>query len=303
MVTGGTPRPGRMLFITAAWGTCFAAIRFGLADAPVLWLAALRALIAGVALLAAARLTRAPAVPRSAWPTLLALGTVNVAVAFAAMFAGTAGVATGVAAVLANAQPLLIVIPAWALFAERPSRRAIAGVAVGFAGLIVAATPAGGGRGALMSVGAAVAITAGTLLTRRLAGLAAVAATGWQFVLGGAILVAWAFAAEGPPHLTWSARLLLAVGFLALAGTAAPYLLWFVEIQRAPLLAVSAWTMLTPVFGVVLGFALFSERLSGRQAIGVTLVLLALPMILLRPMRPTTMGALPGAPDARGAGL
>lgn len=153
-----------------------------------------------------------------------------------------------------------------------------------------------------MSVGAALAITAGTLLTRRLAGVAAVAATGWQFVIGGVILAGWAFAVEGPPHLTWSARLLLAVGFLALAGTAAPYVLWFVEIQRAPLLAVSAWTMLTPVFGVLLGLALFSERLSGRQALGVTLVLLALPMILLRPRRRTTMCEVPATTHA-GRGL
>ena len=56
----GRPRPGRMLWVTAAWGACFVAIRFGLRDAPVLWFATLRSLIAGVALVAVATAQRRP---------------------------------------------------------------------------------------------------------------------------------------------------------------------------------------------------------------------------------------------------
>lgn len=44
--TRSAPCPAIMLGITAAWGLCFLAIRLGLQDAPVLWFAALRALIA-----------------------------------------------------------------------------------------------------------------------------------------------------------------------------------------------------------------------------------------------------------------
>ncbi len=36
-----------MLLLTASGGACFVAIRYGLADAPVLWFAAMRALLAG----------------------------------------------------------------------------------------------------------------------------------------------------------------------------------------------------------------------------------------------------------------
>lgn len=45
----GRPPPLRMLWITAAWATCFVAVRWGLRDA-LLWFAALRALLAGGAL-------------------------------------------------------------------------------------------------------------------------------------------------------------------------------------------------------------------------------------------------------------
>ena len=55
------PRPGRMIGVTMAWGTCFVMIRWGLRDAPVLWFAALRSGVAGVALLMLAAWQRRPA--------------------------------------------------------------------------------------------------------------------------------------------------------------------------------------------------------------------------------------------------
>ena len=277
-----SPRPGRMLIVTAGWGACFVAIRYGLSNAPPLWFAALRALVAGGALLTVGRLLRRPSPPRSAWPAIGLLGLVNVAVAFAAMFAGTIGVTSGVAAVLANAQPLLIVLPAWVLYKERPQARTLAGLAVGFAGLIVTAAPAGAGTGALLSLGAAAAITAGTLLARRLTGVDVVMLSGWQFLIGGLALAGWAWAVEGTPAaVSWSPGFLAALAFLALIGTALTYLLWFAELRRAPLVTLSAWTMLTPVFGVTFGWLLLGDRLSAQQGLGVGLVLAALPIILL----------------------
>lgn len=270
-----------MLLVTAGWGACFVAIRYGLADAPVLWFAALRALIAGGALVAIGVVARRPAPPRSTWPAIGILGLVNVAIAFAAMFAGTVGVSSGVAAVLANAQPLLIVLPAWMLYQERPHARALGGLLVGFVGLVVAATPGGGSRGALLSLAAAAAITAGTLIARRLTGVDIVMLSGWQFLIGGVVLAAWALAAEGSPAISWSPGFTMALLFLALIGTALTYLIWFAEVQRSSLVSLSAWTMLTPVFGVGFGWVLLGDRLSVQQTVGVLLVLTALPIIVL----------------------
>jgi probable blue pigment (indigoidine) exporter len=285
-----------MVVVTAGWGVCFVAIRYGLADAPVLWFAALRALFAGAAMAAVAAGIGRIHLPRQTWPLLAAMAVVNIAVAFAAMFAGTAGIATGVAAVLANAQPLLIVVPAWLLFRERPQRRTLIGLLAGFAGLAVAASSGGAGKGALFSLGAAAAITAGTVLTRRLRGVDVLAVTGWQFLLGGLILLVWAVAAEGAPRIEWSGRFVASLAFLTVIGTVVPYLLWFVEVQRAELVSVTAWTMLTPVFGVVAGVIVLGERLGARQLIGVALVLAALPLVQLR--RRGKVGSIARTADA-----
>ena len=234
------PKPLRMLWISAAWGACFLAIRWGLEYAPVLWFAALRAIVAGVALLIVAGVMRRP-IPLGlhAWFLITALAAVNVTVAFGAMFAGVAGLATGTAAVLANAQPLLIVLPAWWLYGEAVSARTVVALMVGFAGLLMVALPGGGGSGAVLSLLAAVGITAGTLLARRLGELDILMVSGWHFVIGGVALAVWAAAVEGAPQIAWTPRF---VGLFAVL--------------------VSLWVILRPRYGRGRRTSAINERIA-----------------------------------------
>lgn len=119
-------------------------IRWGLRDAPVLWFATLRSGVAELALLVygAAQRRRSPHTLQG-WALVGALAVTNSGFAFAAMFAGVAGLAAGVAAVLANAQPLLILLPAWWLYQEPVSGRTAVASAAGFVGLVVVAGTGG----------------------------------------------------------------------------------------------------------------------------------------------------------------
>ena len=275
--SGARPHKARMLFVTAAWGACFVAIRWGLRDAPVLWFAALRALLAGAVLVAWGTAGRRPS-PRGgrAWVLVGVLGLVNGTIAFAAMFAGVSGLATGTAAVLANAQPLLILLPAWWLYGERVGARTALALAVGFSGLLLVAVPGGGGAGAWLSVLAAAAVTTGTLLARRLGGFDVVMVSGWHFLIGGLVLAVVAAAVEGLPRIDWTPRFVAALAFLALIGTAAAFVVWFRESQRVALGALAAWTFLVPVFGLAFGAVLLDERPDTWTVIGVAIVLASL---------------------------
>lgn len=284
------PKPVRMLWITFAWGSCFLAISVGLADAPPLWFAALRALIAGGALLLAAGLRREPA-PRGTrtWILITVMGIVNVTVAFGAMFGGLAGLSTGAASVLANAQPLLIVLPAWWLYKERISARTLAATGLGFAGLLAVAVPSGGGTGAWLSLTAALAITAGTLISRQLkADVLPVIA--WHFVIGGAALALAAGLTEGPPAINWSPGFIGILLYVSLVGTAAAFLGWFTEVRHCRLDAVSAWTFLVPVFGILLSMVVVGERQNAWSLAGTVLVLASMLVIVLPRRQPAPHG-------------
>lgn len=297
-----------MLWITAAWGACFVVIEWGLRDAPLLWYAALRALMAGAALLALGATQHRPR-PRGAraWRLITVLGLVNVTFVFATMFAGVAGGATGTAAVLANAQPLLILLPAWWLYGEKLSPRTAAALLVGFSGLVLVAVPGGGGSGAVLSLFSAAAVTAGTLLSRRLTGMDLVTATGWHLLIGGVALAALAAIVEGAPVIAWTPRFVLSLAFLALVGTAATTVAWFAEARHSRLDTLTTWTFLTPVLGIALAAVLLGERPGGWTAVGLLAVLTAMWITLRPPRRIATPAAAgpahrdPNADLARGA--
>ncbi|WP_064444879.1 DMT family transporter [Rhodococcus sp. YH3-3] len=279
-----THRPARlrMFWITASLGACFLGVRWGLRDAPLLWFAALRALLGGSAL-AVVAITQRRSLPRSAasWGRIGLLGLVNVSLAFWAMFAGIAGLATGTAAVLANAQPLLILLPAWWLFGERVTARTGLALVVGFGGLLVVAVPGGGGQGAVLSLLSAAAVTTGTLMVRQLDGDIVVASAA-HLLFGGTVLASVAFVIEGVPHIDWTPRFAAVLLFLGLIATAATTLAWFVETQRCPLSSLTPWMFLVPVFGVLIGIAALRERPDGWMVTGIVLVLLSMRVALTK---------------------
>ncbi|MGQ0843003.1 MAG: DMT family transporter [Sporichthyaceae bacterium] len=295
----GRPAPGRMLWIAAVLATCFLGVRWGLRDAPLLWFAALRALIGGAALAAVAAAQHRP-LPGSlrSWSTLGALGVVNVSLAFAAMFAGIAGLATGTAAVLANAQPLLVLLPAWWLYGERVSRRTAGALAVGFGGLLVVAVPGGGGQGVLLSLLAAAAVTAGTLMVRHLGEVDIVVAGAAHLLFGGLVLALAALVVEGTPDIAWTPRFLAVLAYLGLAVTAATTLAWFVEAQRCPLATLTPWMFLVPVFGLAIGVVVLGERPDAWTVAGVVLVLVGM-RIALTQTGPAGPGHLRAAGQTR----
>lgn len=287
----GAPAAATMLWITGVWGLCFLAIRQGLQDAPVLWFAALRALIAAGALLLLC-LVQGRGIPRGrrTWTLITLMGIVNVTVAFAAMFAGTAGMAIGDAAVLANAQPLLIILPAWWIYGEAVSVRTMFGIMAGFAGLLVVGVASGGGTGAWLSVLAAAAVTAGTLLSRTLRYVDLVAAAAWHFLIGGLLLAGMATLNEPGAAINWSPQFLAVLLFLSLAGTAAAFLAWFREAARSRLDLLTAWTLLVPVIGVAVSLFLPGERPAPWAAAGTGLVLGSLWLVLHQPDGRTVQG-------------
>lgn len=275
------PATTRMLWITLALGMCFLGVRWGLRDAPLLWFAALRALVGGAALALVAAFQRRP-LPRSlaSWGAIGALGVVNVSLAFAAMFAGIAGLATGTAAVLANAQPLLILLPAWWLYGERVSMRTAIALVLGFVGLVVVAVPGGGGQGAALSLVAASAVTAGTLMVRQLGRVDVVVVSAAHLLLGGLVLAFVAALVEGVPHIDWTLRFVGVLAFLGLVATAATTLAWFVETQRCALSSLTPWMFLVPVFGLVIGVAVLGERPNPLTLAGIVLVLVSMRVAL-----------------------
>ncbi|MET8701216.1 EamA family transporter [Kitasatospora sp. NPDC004723] len=266
----------RWVLLTAvapvAWGANYYVTReFLPADRP-LWGAALRALPAGLLLLALR-----PRLPRGAWWWRSALlGLLNTAGFFVLLYIASQSLATSVASTVMAASPLAMLLLAWALTAARPARAHLLGALVGLGGvglmLLTRAEPASL-PGLAASAAAMLVSSLGYVLAGRWRdGPDVLATTAWQLVAGGLVLLPSAAVVEGAPAVP-TGRELLAFGYVAVVATALAFTVWFAGLRRLSPGTVGLVGLLNPLTGVLLGTAVAGEALGPLQYAGLLLVL------------------------------
>ncbi|MFJ1545252.1 DMT family transporter [Streptomyces sp. NPDC088246] len=266
----------RWVLITAiapvAWGTNYFVTHAYLpADHP-LYGAAIRALPAGLLLLAVRRER-----PRGAWWwKSLVLGALNMGGFFALIYIAAQLLPTSTASTVMATSPLVMMLIAWALLAERPRLLPLAGAVVGLGGvclMLLTGTASIDLRGVLASVAAMLMSSLGYVLAKRWgAEVDVLASTAWQLIAGGLLLLPLAALVEGaPPALDVPAA--LGFGYVTVVATALAFAAWFAGLRRLPAATVGLVGLLNPVTGVLLGTAIAGESLTLRQLCGLALVL------------------------------
>jgi probable blue pigment (indigoidine) exporter len=255
-----------------AWGsTYFVTHQFLPADYP-LYGAAIRALPAGLLLLAGCR-----QLPRGSWWwRSLVLGTLNMGAFFALVYLAAQTLPTSVASTIMATSPVAMMLAAWAVLAERPRLLPLAGAGVGIAGVCLMVLTRGvavDGLGVLASVSAMTMSAVGYVLAKKWGGqVDLLASTSWQLIAGGAMLVPVAVAVEGaPPALSGSA--VVAFGYVTVVATALAFAAWFAGLRQLSAGTVGLIGLLNPVTGVLLGTTLAAEVLTTPQLAGIFLVL------------------------------
>lgn len=266
----------RFVLLTAvapiAWGTTYFVTHQFLPDESPLWGAAIRALPAGLVLLALRRRR-----PRGSWWwRSIVLGTLNMGAFFALVYVAAQLLPTSIAAMVMATGPLAMMLLAWPLIAERPQRMSLIGAALGIAGvctMLLTGTAAINLAGVLASLGAMALSSLGFVLTKRWGGgVDVLSLTAWQLLAGGLTLVPLALLLEGaPPALDGPA--LLGFGYVSLIATALAYVAWFTGLTHLGAGTVGLIGLLNPVTGVVLGLALAGEAFSLQQVLGILITL------------------------------
>ena len=260
------------------WAVCFPLIVAGAAYAPHLTFAALRAFLAGAALVAVG-LVLGRAWPRGTrvWLALGGIGLGATSLGFLGMFMASEFVSPGIATVLANAQPLMAAALAAAVLGERVGRRGKTGLALGFAGIVLIAAPQMQtptadmfGLGVAYILLAAVGITVSNVLIRALADrVDLLMAMGLQMLIGGFPLMLGAALFEDPLSVTVTPHFLLILLALSLLGSSLAYWLWSEILRTTELSRANAFAFLVPGFGLAMGAAYFGETVGLFAGIGI----------------------------------
>lgn len=268
----------------AAWGSTYLVTTELLPPDRPLLAAALRALPAGLLLLALS-----PERPRGVWWWRSAvLGTLNIGGFFALLFVAAYRLPGGVAALVGAVQPLVVATLAPRLTGERPQRTVLVAGALGLIGvalLVLRPDASLDPLGLLAAFGGALSMALGILLTKRWAApVPPLTLTAWQLLAGGALLLPLALLVEGaPPTLT--AGNLAGYGYLTVVGTALAYTLWFRGLQALPASRVAALGLLSPLVATTLGWLALDQALAAGQQIGAALVISALVLAQVRDRR------------------
>lgn len=255
-----------------SWGTTYAVTTEFLPPDRPLFTGLLRALPAGLLLLAVTRV-----LPRGAWWGKSAvLGALNIGAFFPLLFLSAYRLPGGMAAVVGSVGPLFVVGLSAFLLGQRPTvRNVLTGVVAAFGVSLVVLKAAGALDvvGVLAALASTASMSAGTVLTKRWGrpdGVGPLALTGWQLTAGGLLIAPLALLVEGaPPALDGRA----AVGYLylALANTAVAYWLWFRGIGRLTATQVTFLGPLSPLTAAVVGWAALGQALTPLQLTGMAL--------------------------------
>jgi probable blue pigment (indigoidine) exporter len=273
------------------WGTTYLIASQLLPDGRPLLAATVRALPAGLLLLAVTR-----RLPAGAWWWKSAiLGTLNIGAFFALLFVAAYRLPGGVAATVGAIQPLIVTVLASRLVGEAVSRRnVIAGVAGvgGVAMLVLQSSARLDLLGVLAAAGAAVLMASGNVLTKRWGQPERpLVMTAWQLIAGGLVLLPIMLLAEGLPTEPLTERNLAGFAVLTLVGTALAYTLWFRGIGRLPVGRVAFLGLLSPVVAVTSGWLVLGQSLAPGQALGAVIVLGSVATVtVLRPAVPRSGG-------------
>lgn len=208
---------------------------------------------------------------------LIVLGVINTAVPFTLFAYAALTLPAGLNSVLNATVPLFGAVTAAVWLGERLGPARLAGLALGFGGVLVLAWPTLAIGGQSLAVLAALTATvlygiSAHYARRSLAGVASMAVAGGSQLAAAAVLAPLALARwpATPPSLqAWACALALGVLCTALA-----YVLYFRLIVRTGAVTAMAVTYLIPVFGIGWGAVFLAERLPVSAFAGALLVLL-----------------------------
>ena len=269
--------------ICIVWGTTYLAIRVALESMPVALLAGLRWTAAGLLLMPAVRLTGQTLPHPRTWGAIATAAFLMVVLGNGAVVWAEQHVASGLTAVI------LAIIPFWnilseALFknGERPDRRTLIGLAIGFAGIVVLVWPelfTPGPSSTLFVAGvvalqvACVGWALGTSYTKRNTVSASPLATSvLQMLAAGVMFLIIATVTGEWSRLAFTTRSFSAWLYLVIVGSVVGYSAYVYALKHLPVSTVSLYSYVNPIIAVVLGTLLLSEPFSSRTLVASALV-------------------------------
>jgi len=310
------------------WGTTYLGIRVSLESIPPALMGGIRWIVAGSLLTAYLVARGRPLPPSSQWGSIallgfLMLGLGNGGVVFAEQF-----VPSGLAAVLVATAPFwMAAVEACLPDGERLRRSTVAGLVIGFSGIVLLVWPdltlgsagAGGllaGRGFLAGVVAlqiaSIGWSIGSSYSKRHGRRAAAAAsqttsngmdeilgtTAYQMLAGGLMMTAVGTLRGEWSEIFFTTRTTVAMLYLSTIGALGGFVAYAYALRHLSVSFVSLYAYINPVIAVALGVLVLHEPLTWRMGLAAALVFAGVAVVRTEQRPGTSRVAAPAAAPA-----
>ena len=273
------------------WGSTWLVIKISLAGVPPFLGAGLRFLLSASVLfgLMAARRTRL-VFDRDDKIAILSCGLLSFTLSYGGVYWAEQYISSGLTAVLYCLMPLFVaVLSRFWTKAETLSRRKIVGIVVAIVGTVLLFRPAAASsRAELAGMGVALASAAAAsislvLLKRHSLRTDIYTLNACGMGIGACCLLAISGLSESYAALSWTPANVLAIVYLALAGSVTAFLVYTHLIKVMDATRLSLISLIIPIVAVALGAAFLGEKVSSGAAVGMIVVLAGVGTALLRP--------------------
>jgi drug/metabolite transporter (DMT)-like permease len=285
--------------IYTIWGSTYLGIELAGETIPPLFAAGTRFVAAALLMLAFTAWRRGGHVLRVASRELASCVLIGALLpgANAMLFIAERHVPTGLSSLIIGSVPLWVVLLR-TLTGDRPPLASLAGVLVGFGGLVLLVRPNGGAPlwSLLLVVCSAVTWATGSFISRRLPmPRDTFAATAYEMLAGGAILLPIGLATTHPHFSDFSARSGFGWLYLVSFGSIIGYTAYVWLLDNVPIGKVATYAYVNPVVAIALGVIVLHESLTWTIGLGAVLVLACVAVVVRRE-------SIPPAAEAIGAG-
>jgi drug/metabolite transporter (DMT)-like permease len=283
-----------LVAVYLAWGSTYLGIAIGVETIPPFLMAAARFALAGGALVTwelirAGRTLRLPSARELRDSAIVGLLLLGIANGFVGLAEQT--VPSSIAAIFIALTPAWFAVLGRLYFGDATPRVVVAGVGLGFAGIVLLVWPLGATGGAFDLAGIAVLVVAplawahGSLYAARRATLPSrpLMASGLQMLAGSAALLAEALVTGEPGRFRLevvSASSIAAVAYLAVVGSLIGYNAYAWLLRSAPLSLVSTYAYVNPIVAVALGTLILAEPLAPRTLVASAITIAAVALIV-----------------------
>jgi len=267
------------IFYIFLWASAYVPSKIASTQSEPLWFLVARFETAGaiMVVLALATRQRFPATPR-AWLVASSVGVLANALYLGLTYTALHRLSSGMAAIVASTNPLVLALVAPRLLGERLTPLKTVGLALGFGGVLAIVLARSGSADAapvdvLLAFFGVCASVASTLLYKRaMTGESMLAVNAIALVVAGLVIVPVAAFAPPFPRFAVTPELAASFVYLVLVLSVGASLIWFWLLRHGEASRVSAFYYLTPAFGLAIAAVLLHERVGSHDLLGLAAI-------------------------------